>query len=109
MPIESKDTTTQKEVTVGQRLMDPTGVTEKVEGSIAHRPPTLDGAVVGLLWNKKFNGDKLLNAVAELLKNEYQIKEVLFESAGDAGKPTPPPVLDALAARCDAVLTATGD
>ncbi len=89
--------------------MDPTGVTEQVEGSIASRRSSLDGAVVGLLWNKKFNGDKLLNAVAELLQQEYQIKETIFESAADAGKPTPPQVLDALAARCDVVLTATGD
>ncbi len=94
---------------MGRKLMDPTGMTETGENSLAPRSDSLDGAVVGLLWNKKSKGDQLLKRVADLLKKDYQIKEVIFQPAPDAGKPTPSALMDELAAKCDVVLTAAGD
>ena len=38
---------------MGRKLMDPTGMTETGESSLAPRRDSLDGAVIGLLWNKK--------------------------------------------------------
>lgn len=92
-----------------RKLMDPTGVTEKGESSLAPRKSSLNGAVIGLLWNKKSKGDQLLKRVADLLKRDYQIKKVIFQPAPAAGKPTPSELMDELAAKCDVVVAAAGD
>jgi hypothetical protein len=47
--------------------------------------------------------------VADLLKRDYQIKEVIFQPGPDAGKPTPSALMDELAVRCDVVVAAAGD
>ena len=44
-------------------FMDPTGATEDATNHVAVRPETLDGVTVGLLWNRKYNGDKLLKSI----------------------------------------------
>jgi len=92
-----------------RKLMDPTGVTETGESSLAPRRRSLNGVVLGLLWNKKSKGDQLLKCVADLLKRDYQIKKVIFQPGPDAGKPTPSALMDELAARCDVVVAAAGD
>lgn len=90
-------------------FMDPTGATEDITNHVAVRPETLDGATVGLLWNRKYNGDKLLKSIGDLLEREHPIKKVLFQLAAESGKPTPATILDEVANQCDVVVAGTGD
>ncbi len=91
------------------RFMDPTGVTEGAKNKIASRPQNLDGAVVGLLWNGKHNGDKLLKSLGNLLAREHPVKKVLFQLGAESGKPAPAAILDEVASKCDVLVAAAGD
>lgn len=59
-----------KEVPQQWEVLDPSGVIEVKYSKPAPRLTTLDGKTVVLHWNSKHNGDKLLDRVAELLKEK---------------------------------------
>ena len=84
--------------------------------SLARRPESLDGKVVGLLPNWRPSAVKILEAVGELLRDRYNLKGLeqeqparevpsrtgsLIDGLGE--------LLDDLAGRVDVVITATGD
>ncbi len=84
--------------------------------SLARRPESLDGQVVGLLPNWRPSAVKILEAVGELLRDRYNLKGLeqeqparevpsrtgsLIDGLGE--------LLDDLAGRVDVVITATGD
>ncbi len=84
--------------------------------SLAARPESLDGQVVGLLPNWRPSALKILEAVGELLRERYNLKGLTTEQParevpsrsgrridGFEG------LLDGLAGRVDVVITATGD
>jgi hypothetical protein len=84
--------------------------------SLAPRPDTLNGRVIGLLPNWRPSAVKLLQAVGQLLKERYRLQAVVMEQPArelpqrtggliDAMGNT----LDDLARRVDVVITATGD
>ncbi|MDA0768953.1 MAG: hypothetical protein BZY79_02760 [SAR202 cluster bacterium Casp-Chloro-G4] len=80
----------------------------KTEG-IAPRSGSLDGKVVGLLSNNKPNSELLLRGVADLLKEKYNVKEVVEANKGSHRIPAPPEMIDDLVARCDAMVVATAE
>jgi hypothetical protein len=75
----------------------------------AERPQGLDGATIGIMHNCKPNGRELMSAIADLLCEQFAIKEVVapVRSAGIM-LPTVEQ-LDDLAAKCDVVLSGLGD
>jgi hypothetical protein len=76
---------------------------------VAPRPSTLDGATIGILCNVKRNGPELLSAIADLLRAEYQVADVVGPVRA-AGTMLPSAAqLAELAERCDVVLTGLGD
>ena len=91
------------------RVLDPT--TEAVSSSmvLAPRVDDLNGKTVGLLANGKRNADKFLEAVAQLLGERYQVRQVLARNKGNASRPAPAEMLDELALQCDVVITGMGD
>ena len=91
------------------RILDPTVQAEATESTVAKRERTLDGAVLGLLDNSKVNGDRLLRLVAAELGRRYDVREVVEMRKGGASTTADTAMLDALAARCDVVVTAIGD
>jgi hypothetical protein len=98
-------------VTTATRLtiLDPTVQAMPDSTLLAPRPPSLDGAVVGLLANGKRNSDELLRAVYSLLQDTYQFKGVVELNKRDVSRPAPKPIMDELLGRCDLVITAIGD
>ena len=68
MVVETKDRT----ITV----MDPTAESLPTKTSIAARPVSLDGKVLGLLDNSKQNAGRLLEIVADMLKDRFEIRAV---------------------------------
>ena len=91
-------------------VLDPRG-DEMLEEHIEMAPKiaTLNGKRIGLLHDRRLNGDKLLWMVADLLKADYEVGEVTFRARPNVSDVSPPELLDELAEKSDAALIAIGD
>lgn len=75
----------------------------------AKRLTTLRNKRLGLLWNNRLGGDRLLKHVAELLHQKYQFAEIYFTKKTFIGNAAPAEIIDDLASRVDAVVVGLGD
>ena len=91
------------------KILDPTVQPERAEAVTAKRLSGLDGKVLGLLNNSKVNGDRLLALVREELGTRYDLREVVTMTKKGASVTADDAMLEALASRCDVVVTAIGD
>ena len=89
---------------------------ELSKNTLAARPPTLEGLVIGLLPNWRPSARDLLSALGEHLKKHYKPKAVILEHAVSEVPMNTGKLLDLLqgklddlASRVDVVITATGD
>ena len=89
--------------------LDPRGSSTHQDTGIALRPASLDGLTIGLLSNNKPNSELLLSNVADMLKREYAVKEVVEANKGSHRIPAPAEMIADLAERCDVVITATAE
>ena len=90
------------------RVLDPTS---GMETRAARRAPalrSLAGATVGLLDNGKVNVERFLDHVADVLRAEHGVKDVVRRRKPNMSAPAPAAMLAELAA-CDAVISAVGD
>lgn len=90
------------------RVLDPR---LSAEGDALRPAPalkSLEGSVVGMIDNAKINTDKLFDHIADILKKDHGVREVMRVRKPDATKPVPPQMLATLAG-ADAILAATGD
>ena len=92
------------------RLVNPRG-TDLSSGEflLNDRPSELSGKTLGLLENHKANSDKVLQEVAEILKEKYELKEVIMLSKHSASLPTKPEVVQQLLDKVDVLITGIGD
>ena len=91
------------------KILDPTVAAEPAESALAKREAGLTGKVLGLLDNTKVNGDRLLALVREELGARYELRDVVTMRKAGASTTADETMLDALASRCDVVVTAIGD
>lgn len=70
---------------------------------------SLSGKVVGLLDSSKFNSDKLLDRIGDVLTEQYGVRELVRDRKGYFGRPVPEDQARNLAERCDLVITGVGD
>ena len=91
------------------RILDPTVEPDRAESAQAPRLSALDGKVLGLLANGKVNADRLLDLVREGLEARYRLRDVVTVAKPSASRVAEPEMLEELARRCDAVVTAIGD
>jgi hypothetical protein len=75
----------------------------------AARPQGLDGATIGIMHNCKPNGRELMSAIADLLCEEFAVKEVVTPVRSEGIMLPSVAQLDDLAAKCDVVLSGLGD
>ena len=73
------------------------------------RPSELRGKTLGLLENHKANSDKVLQELAEILKEKYDLKDVIMLSKHSASLPTKPEVVQELMDKVDVLITGIGD
>ena len=76
---------------------------------LAARLPTLDGKTIGILWNNRTHGDRLLAQIEATLKDEYEVRAIIKRQKEYFGEPMSPELLEELADSCDAVITGVGD
>ena len=90
-------------------LVDPT--TQPLVSSFAGAPRLKDlkGRRVGLLDDSKPNAGELLRALADLLKEEYGVADVVYHRKPTASRPAAPEVIAQMGGECDFAIVAVGD
>lgn len=90
--------------------LDPRAEEQTVDGvTMAPRLDTLDGKRIALLHDQRLNGDKLLFMVADLLKEQYEVGEVVYHAKPFVSDVSPSELLDGIAQKFDAAVIAIGD
>jgi hypothetical protein len=90
-------------------ILDPT--TEAATQTIAYapRPGALAGKRVALIENTKFNSDRLLARIGELLKAEYGVAETRMYRKHNSSVPAHAEIVEDIKRTCDLVVAGVGD
>ncbi len=73
------------------------------------RPQTLAGKTLGLLENSKANSDKVLHELGQMLKEKYDLKDIVYFNKHSASLPTKPDVVQDMLNKVDILITGIGD
>ena len=92
-----------------KRVFDPTTSPQKRPMPYAPRPKSLNGKRVGLVDNTKFNSDRLLQKIGEILEKEYGVQRVLIRSKNNPTEPAHEEILSELSKECDVIIAGIGD
>jgi hypothetical protein len=92
---------------MAEELMNPRGITHYEKTPIAPRDGVLKNKVLGIVDNSKPNADLFLNRVAEALKKNHALAEILRirKTSGAVPAPLTPEFFH----RCDLVINGVGD
>jgi len=90
-------------------LITPVNEPDATESTYAPRLAALTGKRLGLLDNSKSKADKLLEAVAALLHQQYGCHITVRHRKPSASKPVAPEVIEAFRHACDLVIVGVGD
>ena len=92
------------------QLVNPQGV-DLASGlfTLTDRPGGLAGKTLGLLENTKANSDKVLHELGALLKEKYDLKDVVYLSKHHASLPSKPKVIQQAVDQVDILITGVGD
>jgi len=90
-------------------ILDPT--TEAATQTITYspRPSALAGKRVALIENTKFNSDRLLAKIGDLLKAEYGVAETKMYRKHNASVPAHAEIVEDIKRTCDVVVAGIGD
>lgn len=91
------------------KVLNPTIGPARGRTGVAPRPASLDGKTVGVIWNGRAYGDRLLHEAIDILKERYRVRDVLFREKPFLGNIAPEPLLAEMAAKADVVVTGVGD
>ncbi len=91
------------------KVLNPTAGPARGTSGVAPRLATLDDKTIGVIWNGRAYGDRILSEVLDRLKQRYRVREVLFREKPFLGNIAPEPLLAEIAARADAAITGVGD
>lgn len=90
-------------------MLKPRHGAKSAELEFAKRLGTLEGKVIGTLWNNRPHGDEFLQQLGEELKTRYKVAEVVHRKKVFINSRAPMEVLEELKERCDAVVAGIGD
>lgn len=90
-------------------VLDPTTQPEPMKTSMAIRPDTLDGKILGILDNGKPNAKRILDLVGELIAERCNLAGVVKKQKPDATKAAPQEMLDEMAEECNIAVVGVGD
>ena len=89
-------------------VLNPTSGSDIQPVRLARPLPSLDGQLIGVLDNGKVNSDRILQYAAEILRERYHVRELLWRRKHDFSRPAPAALLAELSA-CDAIIAGVGD
>ena len=90
-------------------ILDPTVDPRKQPLTYVPRPDSLKGKRIGLVENTKFNSDRLLLRIGDILKQEYGAAETRMWRKHNAGVPAHAEIIDEARRGVDAVVAGIGD
>jgi hypothetical protein len=90
-------------------LLDPTLEAVPQTVTYAPRPPSLQGKRVGLIENTKFNSDRLLQKIGDILKSEYGVAETRMWRKKNSSVPAHDAIIAELQKTCDVMVAGIGD
>ena len=92
------------------RLVNPTGTSlSSGDFRLNERPDSLSGKTLGLLENSKANSDKVLHELGQMLKEKYDLKDVVWFIKHSACLRTTPDVVQDMVNQVDILITGIGD
>jgi hypothetical protein len=90
-------------------VLNPTAGPARITSGLAPRLTSLDDATLGVIWNGRAYGDKILAEVLSVLKKRHRIKEIVFRQKPFIGNVAPDEILTELSAKTNAIITGVGD
>ena len=90
-------------------LLDPTVQGTPRMVTYAPRPFSLQGKRVGLINNTKFNSDRLLQKIGDILTAEYGVAETRMWRKQNANVPANDVIIRELRETCDVMVAGIGD
>lgn len=90
-------------------ILDPTTGAATQPIAWAPRPDALAGKRVALIENTKFNSDRLLQRIGDLLKAEYGVAETRMFRKHNSSVPAHQEIIDEVVRSCDLVVAGIGD
>ena len=90
-------------------ILDPT--TEAATQTIAYapRPGSLTGKRIALIENTKFNSDRLLQKIGDILKTEYGAAETRMWRKRNSSVPAHQEIIEEIKTTSDVVVAGVGD
>ena len=90
-------------------VLDPTVAPREMIQTMAPALEGLGGQSVGFLWNSKPNGDLLFERLEKLLREKYEIANVVYKRKPTASLPAKDEVIDELVESVQAVIVGLAD
>jgi hypothetical protein len=90
------------------KFLDPRAAVNPGDRPLIPGLDSLDGKVIGIIDNGQSNSTSMFHELAELLKEKYNTREVLFKTKPTHMQGAPKPIMEEILRRCDAVITGLG-
>jgi len=91
-------------------VLDPTSKGKSQEPWITRGPISLEGKVMGIVWNGKPGGDALLERMGGLLTERFHLSQILkLYAKADVSSNLADSEINEFADKCDFVLLGVGD
>jgi len=90
-------------------LLDPTLEAQAQSIAWAPRPTALSGKRVALIENTKYNSDRLLERIGEILKTEYGASEARMWRKRNASVPAHEQIIEEVKKTSDVMVAGIGD
>ena len=90
-------------------VLDPTVELSTQPMKFVPRPDSLSGVRVGLVENTKFNSDRLLQKIGDILVADYGATSVRMWRKHNASVPAHEEIVHELRASCDVMVAGIGD
>jgi hypothetical protein len=90
-------------------ILDPTVEIPPRPLEYAPRPDSLHGKRIGLIENTKFNSDRLLMKIGEILRGEYGAAETRMWRKHNSSVPAHDQIIEELRNSCDVMVAGIGD
>ena len=94
---------------MAMEILDPTVEPRKQPLTFVPRPDSLTGKRIGLVENTKYNSDKLLERIGDMLKKEHGVAEWKIFHKHNSSVPAHKEVIDEVKAGYDVMVAGVGD